>query len=239
MTNWTFMLFGETIMKRSSLLFLLLLLTITTVNAQQNPGVEISVSSGFAFPSSPMTFADYWNVQYGGGLRAGFPLSQSITLVGSFEYYQFKLNKDGVNRGFDTEYLRDCWVFDHVSLNPSADPSTVTTVSANVRMAPSRLSGLLSPYFIGGIGVMRFSLSEIKLPTTSVLSINGSDVSMTAQQTITGGVETSAFFQFGMGFDVRITQSFDMFVEARYASGLNSGLRTIYLPITGGIKLRL
>jgi hypothetical protein len=86
---------------------------------------------------------------------------------------------------------------------------------------------------------MRFSLGEITLPTTSVLSINGSDISMTAQQSVTGGVETSAFFQFGVGFDLPLTQSFDMFVEARYASGLNKGLRTVFAPITGGLKMRL
>ncbi|MDP2883549.1 MAG: hypothetical protein Q8P51_00805 [Ignavibacteria bacterium] len=226
-------------MKRLSLLFVLLLLTMAMVNAQQNHGVEVSVSSGFVLPSSPMTFANYWNMQYGGGMRAGFPLSPSITLISSFEHYRFKLNENGIKKGFDTNYMRDIWIFDRVSLNPSADPSSVTTVSANVRIARSSLSGLLSPYFIGGVGVMRFSLSEIRLPTTSVLSINGSDISMTAQQTVTGGVETSAFFQFGMGFDVRVTQSFDMFVEARYASGLNKGLRTTYVPITGGIKIRL
>jgi hypothetical protein len=239
MTNWTFMLFRKTIMKRLCVLFVLVLLTMTMGNAQQDYGVEVSVSSGVVLPSSPMTFADYWNVQYGGGLRAGFPLSQSITLIGSLEHYQFKLNRDGINKGFDTQYMRDIWIFNSVSLNPSADPSSVTTVSADIRVAPTRLSGVLSPYFIGGVGVMRFSLSEIKLPTTSVLSVNGSDIAMTAQQTITGGAETSAFFQFGLGFDVRVTQSFDMFVEARYASGLNNGLRTTYVPVTGGIKLRL
>jgi hypothetical protein len=42
-----------------------------------------------------------------------------------------------------------------------------------------------------------------------------------------------------MGFDIRLTQSFELFVEARYASGLNKGLHTAYVPITGGIKLRL
>jgi hypothetical protein len=233
------MLFGKTIMKRLSMLFVLALLTMAIGNAQQNYGVEVSVSSGFVFPSSPMTFADYWNVQYGGGLGVGIPMSQSITLIGAFEHYQFKLNQDGVTKGFDTQYMRDIWVFKNVSLNPSADPTSVTTVSANLRVAPPKLSGFLSPYFIGGVGVMRFSLSEIKLPTTSVLSISGSDISMTAQQTVTGGVETSAFFQFGMGFDVRVAQSVDTFVEARYASGLNKGLRTAYVPITGGIKLRL
>ena len=239
MTHTTFMLFGKTIMKRLNLLLVLLLLAIAIGNAQQSDGVEVSVSSGYVIPSSPMTFANYWTMQYGGGLSAGMPLSPSITLIGSFEHYQFKLNKDGVNNGFDTNYMRDIWIFKSVSLNPFADPSTMTTVSANLRFAPSGISGRLSPYFIGGIGMMRFSLSEISLPTTSVLTAGGSDISMTAQQSVTGGVETSAFFQFGMGFDIRVTQSFDMFVEARYASGLNKGLHTAYVPITGGIKLRL
>lgn len=226
-------------MKRFSVLFVLVLLIMATGNAQQDYGVEVSVSSGVVLPSSPMTFADYWNVQYGGGLGVGIPMSQSVTLIGSFEHYQFKLKQDGVTKGFDTRYMRDIWVFDHVSLNASADPSSVTTVSANLRVAPSKLSGLLAPYFIGGVGVMRFSFGEIKLPTTSVLSINGSDISMIAQQSITGGVETTAFFQLGMGIDVQLTQSFDLFVEARYASGLNKGLHTAYVPITGGVKLRL
>jgi opacity protein-like surface antigen len=135
--------------------------------------------------------------------------------------------------------MRDIWIFKSVSMNPSADPSTMTTVSANLRFAPSGISGSLSPYFTGGVGVMRFSLSEISLPTTSVLTAGGSDISMTAQQSVTGGVETSAFFQFGMGFDIRLTQSFELFVEARYASGLNKGLHTAYVPITGGIKMSL
>jgi hypothetical protein len=226
-------------MKRSSVLLVVLLLTISMGYARQNDGIEVSVSSGYVIPSSPMTFANYWTMQYGGGLSAGMPLSPSVTLIGSFEHYQFKLNKDGVNKAFDTNYMRDIWIFKSVSLNPSADPTTMTTVSANLRFAPSGISRSLSPYFIGGIGVMRFSLSEIILPTTSVLTAGGSDISMTAQQSVTGGVGTSAFFQLGMGFDVRMTESFDMFVEARYASGLNKGLHTAYVPITGGIKLSL
>jgi len=226
-------------MKRLIFLSLLLLLTVTTGNAQQDYGVEVSVSSGLVFPSSPMTFANYWNIQYGGGVQVGVPLSQTITLLGSLEHYQFKLNQQGIRDGFDTNYMRDIWIFKSVSMNPSADPSMVTAVSANVRVSPSRLSAVLSPYFVGGVGVLQFSLSEIKLPTTSVLSVNSSDIAMTAQQGVTGGVETSVFFQFGMGFAVRMSESFDMFVEARYASGLNSGLRTAYVPITGGIKLRL
>ena len=236
---WTFMSLGKTIMKRSSVLLVLLLLTISISYARQNDGIEVSVSSGYSIPSSPMSFANYWTMQYGGGVSAGMPLSQAITLIGSFEHYQFKLNKDGVNNDFDTNYMRHIWIFKSVWLDPSADPSTMTTVSANLRFAPLGISRSFSPYVTGGVGVMRFSLSEISLPTTSVLTAGGSDISMTAQQSVTGGVETSAFFQFGMGFDVRLKQSFDMFVEARYASGLNKGLHTAYVPITGGIRVYL
>lgn len=226
-------------MKRSGTLFVLVLVTMTMGNAQQNYGVEVSVSSGFVLPASPMTFANYWNMQYGGGMRAGIPLSESITLIGSFEYYRFKLSEKGVRDGFDANYMRQLWVFDHVSLNPSADPSSVTTVSANLRVAPSGLSGFLSPYFIGGVGVMRFSLGEIRLRPTSVLSVNGSNISMTAEQIVLGGGQTSACFQLGLGFDLRATESFDVFVEGRYVSRMGKGRGAAYLPLTVGAKVRL
>lgn len=226
-------------MKRSIVFLTLLLLFIAAGFAQQNEGVEVSLSSGYVIPSSPMTFSNYWSMQYGGGLAAGIPLSPTITLIGSFEHYQFKLNEKGVNNGFDTNYMRDIWIFNRVTMNPFAEPSTVTTVSGNLRFAPSGLSGALSPYFVGGLGVMRFSLSEISLPTTSVLTVGGSEIAMTAQQSVTGGNETAVFFQYGMGFDIQLTGSFEMYVEARYASGLNKGLRTSYIPITGGLKMRL
>ena len=213
------MLLRKTIMKRLIFLFFLLLSTASVGIAQEADGVEVSLSSGYVLPSSPMTFSNYWTMQYGGGLAAGIPLSPTIMLIGSFEHYQFKLNKSGVDNSFDTNYMRDIWIFDRVTMNPSADPSTVTSVSANLRFAPSGLSGMLSPYFVGGLGVMRFSLSEISIPTTSVLTVDGSEISMTAQQGVYGGVETAAYFQYGIGFDVRVSGAIDMFVEARYASG--------------------
>jgi hypothetical protein len=226
-------------MKRSIFVLMLIIFGIAGAYAQQGYNMEVSLSSGIVLPTSPMTFADYWKVQYGGGLRVGVPLSPSVSLFGSVEHYQFKLNVDGVNKAFDTQYMRDIWIFKSVSMDPSADPSSVTALSANARVVPANFSGAISPYFTGGIGVLRFSLKEINLPTTSVLSVNGADIAVTAQQTVTGGDVTSAFFQFGMGFDIHVSQTFDAFVEARSASGLNSGLRTSYVPILCGLKMRL
>jgi hypothetical protein len=227
------------LMKQFGILFALVCCMMAISSAQQSAGMELYLSSGYVIPSSPMTFANYWNMQAGGGVGAGIHLSETITLVGLAEHYRFKLSSQGVTDGFNTGYMRDIWIFKDVSLRPSADASSVTTISANLRIAPLRPSRLLSPYFVAGVGLMISSLSEIALPTTSVLSVNGSDISMTAQQRITGGNDTAPFFQFGLGMDFRFADSFGAFLEARYANGLNKGLGTSILPMTLGIKLGL
>jgi hypothetical protein len=239
MTTWTSTLSRKAIMKRSAMVFVLGLLVMTLGNAQQSDGLEISLSSGIAMPSSPMSFADYWKMQYGGSVGVGVPLSPSITLVGAVEYFRFNLNSDGVRDRINTEYMRDIWLFNDVYLNPSAEPSSVTAVSANIRVAPVGISGWLAPHCIAGAGVMRFSLSEMSIPTTSLLSADGRNISMTAQRTIRGGEETEPFFQIGFGFDVRLSDAMNVFVEARYVHGISKGLGTAYIPVNAGVRYRL
>jgi len=226
-------------MKRSKIVILLLLLLMTAGYAQQDIGLEVSLSSGFVSPSSPMTFSNYWKMQYGGGASVGFALSPSIILMGSVEYYRFNLSVDGVNEGFDTKYMSDLWSFDKVSLDPSADPSSVMTASLNVRVTPGVVGGMISPYFLVGIGMMRFTLSEIALPTTSLLSLDSSSISMTAHRTITGGEETEVMVQGGLGADIHLMPLLTLFIEARYAQGFSKNLGTAYIPVTLGVRVRL
>ena len=239
MTSWTFRVFGKTLMKRSYVAVVLALVTITPGYAGLSDGLEIMASSGVVIPAASMTFATYWQMQYGGAVGAGIPLSEAVTLVGSFEYYRFTLNEDGVIRGFDTKFVRDIWVVDDVTLSPSADPSSVMAISASLRIAPVRTAGPLSPYFMVGIGVMRFSLGEIALPTTSHLSLDSSAVAFTATRRITGGTETAALLQAGLGLDLRLASPVNVFIEARVVRGLTQGLGTVYVPLTAGVRLRL
>jgi len=226
-------------MKRTGLVFLLVLLSTTGGNAQQSHDVEISVGAGVAFPSSPMTFADYWQPHYGLSAGAGVPLSESVTLTGSVEYQRFTLDEAGVSGAIDTDYLREIWAFEDVTTVSTAGSSSATTLSANVRVSPSGLSGLLSPYVTAGLGVRWFTLGEIQLATTSTLSVNGSHIPMTANQTVIGGTETSALMQVGLGVDIRAAASFDIFVEARYAFGLTREIGAAYVPLMAGARFRL
>jgi hypothetical protein len=107
MAHKLFTLYWKTIMKRLYVLFVLILLLMAMVQGQQKLGIEVSVSSGYVIPSTPMTFANYWKMQYGGGVGVGFALTPSITLLGSVEYYRFQLDVDGINNGFDAKFMRE------------------------------------------------------------------------------------------------------------------------------------
>lgn len=226
-------------MKRLSILFALALLTQAQGTAQQNYDIEVSANSGYVLPTSPMAFSNYWKMQYGGGIGVGLPLSESVTLLGSAEYYQFELKPEGVSDGFHTQYMRDIWAFTSVSLAPTAGKSSVMSASANIRFTPSTQTAVLSPYFLSGVGAMKLSLSEISLPTQSVITVNGNAISMTALQTITGGDQTSVLVQFGVGLDVHVADNVLVFGEARFVHGFSKGLGTSYMPLTAGLKFRL
>ncbi|MCX6136401.1 MAG: hypothetical protein NTV54_02770 [Ignavibacteriales bacterium] len=175
----------------------------------------------------------------GGCISAGIALSPSMTVVGSVEYYRFKLNEDGINSGFDAKYVRDIWIFSDVTQNPSAAASSIMTVAASVRVAPPALSGMLCPYVLAGAGVMVSNLSEISLPTTSVLPLDGTNVSITAQRRIVGGKESTAFVQGGIGMDARLNDLIKIFIEARLALGMSRNLGTAYVPLTAGVRFEL
>lgn len=225
-------------MNRFGTVLLLSLFAAAAGCAQEASAIDVSASSGYVVPSSPMTFANYWKMQYGGGFGVGLPLSPSITLIGSVEYYRFTLDESGVSKRFDTKYMRDIWIFTGVTMSPTAEPGSIVTVGVNVRVRPSGMSGVLIPYAIAGGGLMRFALSEIALPTTSILTINSTSIAMTAEQRIAGGTETAAFLQGGVGFDLDVTETIRPFVEARYVFGFGKGVSASYAPLTAGIRMR-
>jgi hypothetical protein len=226
------------LMNRFCVVIVLVLVLMTGGKAQESSDIEFSVSSGYVLPSSPMAFANYWKMQYSLGAGVGWALSPSIKLIGSVEYCQFKLSEDGVSEAFNTEYVRDIWIFEDVSMDPSADPSSMLNIAASVRVTPSGIPGIVSPYLIAGGGLMTFTLSEVSMPATSVVKLSSSTVSMTSEQKIVGGTETAGFIQGGLGFEFGLSAMFKPYVEARYVVGFTKGVSTSTIPLTVGVWMR-
>jgi opacity protein-like surface antigen len=229
----------KTLMKRTGCAVILALMLMTGASAQESSDFTVFASSGVVLPSSPMAFANYWKMQYGGGVGVGYALTSSVTLMGSFEYYRFKLDEQGIQDGFDTQYMRDIWLFTDVTLHPSAAASSVKTISANLRMVPSASSRIMTPYGLAGVGLMSFAMAEIVVPTTNVITIDGTEIPFTADRTISGGTMTAAYIQLGLGAEFDIITLIKPFVEARYVLGMTKGMRTIYIPLTAGVKVQL
>jgi len=226
-------------MTRIRTLITLSLVMMTGGFAQEQSTLEISLSSGYVLPASPMTFARYWTMQSGGSLSAGMALSPSMVVQASVDYCRFTMNAQGVAENFDTQYMRTIWIFSDVSQHPSADLSSIVTVSAGVRVSSPGFSGTFSPYVLAGAGAMFSSIAEIALPTTSVLELDGTTVSPQARQRIIGGKESAAFLQGGLGMDARLSAMWSVFVETRFALGMTQNLGTAYVPVTAGVRLRL
>jgi hypothetical protein len=221
--------------RHTVLVSLLMLLMAPAVLGQEVSGLQVVASSGIAFPAAPMTFAESWNMQAGGSVGVGVPLSSMATLVGSLEYYRFELDVEGVRARFDTDRLRRTWVVDAVAMDPSAGPSSVLTVALGVRLQPRRPGAAVEPYVVAGGGWMRFSLDDVELPTTTQFTAGSSVINMTAEQSIVGGVASVAFVQTGLGASIRVAESLRPFVEARYVIGFTSGARSAYVPLTIGV----
>jgi opacity protein-like surface antigen len=223
-------------MNRYCVTLVLLLMTMTGGIAQQGSGIDLGLSTGYVIPSTPMSFANYWKMQYNVGAEAGLALSPVVTLTGAVEYTRFILYEDGLKEGYDAMYARDIWIFDDVTFYPVADPSSVVTLSANLRVSPE-VSGFVSPYVTGGGGIMWFALSEILLQPTSTLTVGGTPVEMMSEQTIVGGKETVFFMQAGVGLHFNVSSTVRPFIEARYVIGLTGQAKPGEIPLTAGVRI--
>ncbi len=224
-----------TAMRRIAVIFALTIVPATTGMAQGSAGLQLMVGSGIALPAAPMVFAEYWTMQMGGAVGVGYPISGSTTIFGSVEYYRFSLDVERVRSRFDNDRLRRIWVLDAVSVSPSSGASSMMTIAAGFRTSTSSPNALVRPYALLAGGWMRFSLREIALPTTSQLTIGSSVVTMTAEQAITGGIESVPFVESGVGVTVPLSAFVQPYVEARYVLGFTIGARTAYVPLTLGV----
>ena len=177
----------------------------------------LSFNSGFSLPSAPVGFADYWKTGFNFGAGLEYPLSPKVIFQGCFDYNNFPLNEDKFlsedgPRGLD------------VSVEGGA--ASITTVSANLK-APLSVSGSsVTPYFVGGLGIIRISLSDVTVRYQDEIEI------------FDGVSETAVGLIFGAGLDFTINPKVNMFVEIKYVIGVTQDESTRYYPVKIGLSFK-
>lgn len=192
-------------------------MTQTSFAQSQVERGTLSFNSGFSLPATPVDFADYWKTGLNFGAALEYPLSPKVIFQGCLDYNNFPLNED---KFLSEDGLNGLGV----SLDGGA--ASIITVSANLK-APLPVQGSsVTPYFVGGLGIFRLSLSDV---TVRYQGQSGR---------VEGISETATALIFGTGLDFTINPKVNMFVEIKYVIGITEGESTRYFPVKIGLSFR-
>jgi opacity protein-like surface antigen len=171
--------------------------------------VIIFAGGGIAVPGSPDAFREKWKEGFDVTLGVGFPLASKLSLQGAVAYDQFS---------FDKSLLSGEW---------TGGESELLSFSGEVRFRFVEDSGRLSPYLVGGAGVVHVWTMDLtqSFSPTSPDDLVGGPAYFDPQfygVPIDGFTETAAMTTFGGGVDIPLTESTQFFVEARYQISFTS-----------------
>jgi opacity protein-like surface antigen len=186
-------------MKQILITFAIVGMLCAAVSAQTpSSPVTIYAGGGLSMPMSPDIFKDHWKMGYHGMAGAGFALTPGFQLVGKVEYHMFPLDAEGVD-GLDVQILM---------------------FGADGRFSIGLPAAPVKPFVLGGMGMAKFSVSDLKAGTF----------------TFAFPEETDLYFNVGAGLDLKAGPAMSLFIQGRYVNVLSEGEATSFVPITVGLK---
>lgn len=207
----------EDVMKKIIFGLFLFLASIANAFAQGTNKPEFYGNSGISFPIGPDEFSDYWRMGFNFGGGIGYPISPNLSLVGYFDFNNFRFDDD--------KYLRD-YGFAGYGISISGGEASIITLSGNLKATLHTTTSSVHPYLWGGIGFFKLSIGDITIyGPGGAVSVEGDSES--AFSVLVGG-----------GIDFVIGERMDLFIEGKYVIGFTEGESTQMFPVKFGIKFR-
>ncbi len=194
-----------------------LLVFSTQSLAQTKASTNLFFNAGLAFPSMPKDFSNYWETGFNFGAGVGFPLSESITLIGAIDYNTFPLNKDNFLKAFGLSGKG-------VSLTGGA--TSIISVSGNFKLLLNITQNTVAPYVILGLGYFYLSDADVTLGYQS------------HSESLKGTSESAFILLPGVGIQIPIGAT-ELFIEGRYNLAFTNNESTAYIPIKLGIQINI
>lgn len=206
-------------MRRFSLLLISFIVVFATEKtwSQTEKSTAIFFDSGLSFPSKPKSFSDYWKMGFNFGVGISFPLSGSISLIGSIDYNTFSFDEDN--------FLKSNG-FTGTGLSVTGSSASIFTIMGNVKVLLNSTPNTASPYITGGLGLFSVSTSD------ATLAYQGQTV------TVDGDSESAFSLLIGAGIEIPAGTSI-FFIEGKYSIGFTKNESTSYIPIKIGIRLNI
>lgn len=206
-------------MGRQKFLIFFLILFVNTAFAQVENKTEFYFNGGLSFPLQPRHMKEYLFMGYNIGLGFGYVSSQSISLIGSFDYNIFSINEENL--------LRDMELGDF-NLNINHNSQRIISFYGNLKYSIVSQPQSFSPYVIGGIGWMRISDGSVRLFLTDANRL-----------IIFSVIEAQSVFSvlFGGGFEMSNFGLLKIFIQGTYRIGFTEHENTNYLQMKVGMIL--
>ena len=175
-------------------------------------------------------------VNFGGGV--GFQVSPMFELVGRVDYNSFSFDDEGFSDALVKEFERLLPV-PGLSLDVDVEGGTLKLLEfmgdVKFLIPVGGEAPAFQPFLLGGIGITKAEISESEW--TMSISYLGLDTTFT--ELIPSESETKFAFNFGAGFDWMVSPTVGIFVEGRYAQVALAGDPIGYLPVRGGLIVKL
>ncbi len=235
---------------RKLILVGVLLLAFAVTGSAEGVKPVFYAGGGISLPVGPSEFDDLAaigikigikdmyksGVNFGGGV--GFQVSPMFELVGRVDYNSFSFDEEGFSDALVKEFERLLPVTG-LSLDANVEGGTLKLLEfmgdVKFLIPVGGEATAFQPFLLGGIGITNAEISESEW--TMSVSFMGLDTTFT--ELIPSESETKFAFNFGAGFDWMVSPTVGIFVEGRYAQVALSGDPIGYLPIRGGLIVKL
>lgn len=206
-------------MRRFSLLLIFFLVVFASENTwpQTEKTTDIFFNGGLSFPSKPKSFSDYWKMGFNFGGGISFPLSGSISLVGSIDYNTFSFDEDSFLKSLG---------YSGTGLSVTGGSASIFTIMGNVKVSMNTTPNSVAPYIIGGLGFFSISTADATVAY------------MGERATVDGDSESAFSLLIGSGIEIPAGIS-TLFIEGKYSIGFTKNESTSFIPLKVGIKLKI
>jgi len=159
----------------------------------------ISLNSGITVQKSPNNFTQWWSHGFNLGVGFEYRIISNFALKGEIDFNYFSINQEKFLE--DHGYGERNYSFDH-------GEAILFSGIANIKYILPLSLGMITPYIVGGGGVLLFNTSDI-----SFMVFSGVPFSMP-------GISTpSILIDYGIGFEMPMIRKIKLYTEAKYYLG--------------------
>ena len=235
---------------RKLILVGVLLLAFAVTGSAEGVKPVFYAGGGISLPMKPSAidayapfeigFNDMYNsgMNFGGGV--GFQINPKFEVVGRVSYNSFSFDEAGFSQSVIDEFERLSGISGLFTFTTDVEGGKLELLEfmADVKFSIP-IGGeaeVFKLFLLGGVGMTNYKRAASEMEVTVSLP---PIIDTTFTERDDGQTETKLAFNLGAGFDWMVSSTVGIFADVRYAQMAVTGDPTGYLPIRGGLIVKL